>query len=132
MKNLAELQAECAALGIKVEKNGRASKEPFIAALRDHHWRKDHPDQPLPAQVMPMLLGTWDDLDDAQAEALEQDHHAWIVQPKMDGVRALLHIEHDRVRITSRTVSEVTYRLSEFQDNLISMAHSANRCRGMW
>lgn len=67
---------------------------------------------------MPMLLGSWEDLDDDQAEAIENNHHAWIVQPKMDGVRALLHIENGRVRITSRTVSEVTYRLSEFQDNL--------------
>lgn len=118
MKNLAELQTESAALGIKVETTGRASKEPYVAALRDYHWRKDHPDEPLPAQIMPMLLGSWQDLDEAQADAIEQDHHAWIVQPKLDGVRALFHIEGDRVRITSRTVSEVTYRLSEFQENL--------------
>ncbi len=118
MKTLAELQVECAALGIQVETKGRASKEPYVAALRDYHWRMDHPDEPLPAQIMPMLLGSWEDLDDAQADAIEQDHHAWIVQTKMDGVRALFHIESDRVRITSRTVSEVTYRLSEFQENL--------------
>ena len=118
MKTLANLQAECAALGIKVETTGRASKEPYIAALRAYHWQKAHPDESLPAQIMPMLLGSWEDLDDAQAEAIEQDHHAWIIQPKMDGVRALLHVEGNRVRITSRTVSEVTYRLSEFQDNL--------------
>jgi hypothetical protein len=89
VNNLTELQAECATLGLQVETTGRASKEPYIAALRDHHWRKDHPDQPLPAQVMPMLLGSWADLDDAQVEAIEQDQHAWIIQPKVDGVRAL-------------------------------------------
>ncbi len=118
MKNLANLQAECAALGIQVEAKGRASKEPYIAALRNFHWRKDHPHEPLPAQVMPMLLGSWEDLDEAEAEVIENDHHAWIVQPKMDGVRALLHVEENRVRITSRSVSEVTYRLSKLQDNL--------------
>lgn len=118
MKNLAELQAECAVLGIKVETNGRASKEPYIAALRDYHWRKDHSDEPLPAQVMPMLLSSWADLDGDEARAIEADLHAWIVQPKLDGVRALVHIEGDRVRITSRTISEVTYRLSELEQNL--------------
>ena len=59
MKNLAELQAECAALGIKVETTGRPSKEPYIFALRDHHWQQDHPGKPLPPQILPMLLGSW-------------------------------------------------------------------------
>lgn len=130
MKNLAELQAECATLGIKVETKGRASKEPYIVALREYHWRKDQFDEPLPAQIMPMLLGSWDDLDDDQAEAIENDHHAWIVQPKMDGCRALLHIEGNQVRITSRTVSEVTYRLSEFQDNLSHLAEDLSKLNG--
>ncbi len=129
MKNLAELQAECANLEIRVETKGRASKEPYVAALRDYHWRKHHLDQQ-PPQIMPMLLGSWDDLDDAQAEEIEQDHHAWIVQPKMDGVRALLHVENGHVRITSRTVSEVTYRLSEFQDNLPQLAGSLSSLNG--
>jgi ATP-dependent DNA ligase len=130
VKNLAELQAECATLGIKVETKGRASKEPYVVALRDYHWRKDHHDEPLPAQIMPMLLGSWEDLDDAQAEAIEHDHHAWIVQPKLDGCRALLHIEGNQVRITSRTVSEVTYRLSEFQDNLSHLAEDLSKLSG--
>jgi ATP-dependent DNA ligase len=130
VKNLILLQAECEALGIKVDMKGRASKEPYIAALREYHWRKDHPHEPLPAQIMPMLLGSWEYLDDAQAEAIEHDHHAWIVQPKMDGVRALFHIEDDHVRITSRMVSEVTYRLSEFQDNLPHLTNGVSKLNG--
>jgi hypothetical protein len=130
VKTLTELRAACANLGIEVETEGRASKEPYVVALRDYHWRKDHPDEPLPAQIMPMLLGSWEDLDDAEAEAIEQDHHAWIVQPKMDGARALLHIEGNRVRITSRTVSEVTYRLSEFQDNLPHLTNDISELNG--
>jgi ATP-dependent DNA ligase len=77
-----------------------------------------------------MLLGSWEDLDDVQVEAIEQDHHAWIIQPKMDGVRALVHIEEGHVRITSRTVSEVIYRLSEFQDNLPHLAEDLSRLNG--
>jgi ATP-dependent DNA ligase len=122
VKNLAELQAECGALGIKVETKGRASKEPYIAALRDYHWRKDHGDQPLPPQTMPMLLANWEDLDEAEAAEIEADGSGWLVQQKLDGVRALLHVERDGVRITSRTVSEVNYRLSEFQANIPHVA----------
>jgi ATP-dependent DNA ligase len=118
VKTLAELQAECARLRIHVAMNGRASKEPYIAALREYHWHKDHPGQPMPNQIMPMLLGSWEDLDEDEGQEIEQDCHAWIIQPKLDGVRALLHIEDSQVRITSRTVSEVNYRLSEFQENL--------------
>jgi bifunctional non-homologous end joining protein LigD len=121
VKNLAELQAECAALGIVVETTGRESREPYVAALRDYHWRKDHADQPLPVQTMPMLLGSWEDLDESEAREIEGDCHAWIVQPKLDGVRALMHVESDQVRITSRYLSETTFRLSEFQDNLVHL-----------
>ena len=65
-----------------------------------------------------MLLGDWNDLDPGEAEAIERDHHAWAVQPKRDGVRALLHIEPHGVRLTGRNVSETTFRLSEHQDNV--------------
>ena len=118
MKTLAELQRKCSALGLTIpEDRGRQSKEPYIAALRDHHWRQDHPDEPLPPQIYPMLLGNWSDLDPEDARRIEHQP-GWIVQPKLDGVRALLHVEGGQVRIPSRCVSEVTYRLGEFQDNL--------------
>lgn len=83
MKNLAELQAECATLGIKVETKGRASMEPYVDALRDHYWRKDHGDQPLPAQTAPMLLANWEDLDETEASEIEADGSGWLVQEKL-------------------------------------------------
>ncbi|MCI0464145.1 MAG: hypothetical protein L0Z62_45000 [Gemmataceae bacterium] len=130
MKKLAELQAECDALGIQVATQGRAAKEAYVAALRAHHWHKDHPGQPLPPQVLPMLLGSWEDLNPAQAEQIEQEASGWIVQPKLDGVRALLHIEEERVRITSRHVSVVTYRLAELQDNLLHLREGLGQLAG--
>lgn len=130
VKNLAELRADCAALGVEVATTGRPSKEPYIAGLRDHHWQKDHPSDPLPQQIQPMLLGSWEDLDEEEAQEIEADLHAWLVQPKLDGVRALLHIEEDRVRITGRTISEVTYRLSEFQENLPHLAEGWSALKG--
>lgn len=130
MRTLAELQAECAALGITVNTCGRASKEPYVTALRDHHWRNEHPGEPLPPQIEPMLLGKWEDLDPTLAEAIEQDGSGWIVQPKLDGVRALLHVEAGSVRITGRCVSDVTYRLGEFQDNLPHLTNGLSQLAG--
>jgi ATP-dependent DNA ligase len=118
MKTLAELKSVCISLGINTATQIRASKEPYIAALRDYHWLKNHPDEPLPPQLSPMLLGNWSDLDPEEASRIEQDGPGWVVSPKFDGVRALLHVEGDRVRVTSRCVSEVNYRLGEFQSNL--------------
>jgi ATP-dependent DNA ligase len=119
VKNLAQLKAECSTLDLTIpEDRGRESKEPYLAALRDFHWRTDHPGEPLPPQIAPMLLDHWDDLDPEQAKLIENDGPGWIVSPKLDGVRAILDLEGGRVRLTSRCVSEVTYRLGEFQDNL--------------
>ena len=118
MKTLAELQRECTALGIEIATKGRADKRPYVDALRDYHWQQDHPGDPLPPQIAPMLLDHWDDLDPEQAKLIENDGPGWVVSPKLDGVRAILNVEGGRVRLTSRCVSEVTYRLGEFQDNL--------------
>lgn len=118
MKTLAELQGACSALGINVATRGRASREAYIAALRDYHWLKGHRNQPLPPLIHPMLLGNWADLDLEAAHQIEHDGPGWVVSPKLDGVRTLLHVDGDRVRITSRCVSEVNCRLGEFQDNL--------------
>lgn len=122
MKTLAELQSECAFLGITVPTNGRPSKEPYVAALRDHHWKVEHGDEPMPEYIRPMLLSDWTDLDEDDAGEIEQDGIGWIVQPKLNGVRGLLHIQSGGIRITGRTVSDVTYRLSEFHDNLGHLA----------
>jgi len=118
MKTLAELQSLCSEVGLKATSAGRPSKGPYVEALRQHFWDTDNPGQPLPEQIEPMLLCDWNDLDPEEAQAIEDDHHAWCVQPKLDGCRVLVHVGDDSVRITGRTVSEVTFRLSEHQDNL--------------
>ena len=118
MRSLTVLQAECAQLGVTVETKGRQNKEAWIVALRNHYWDQEYPAMPLPPQVQPMLLDDWQRLDHQAAEELESDHCGWIVQPKLDGVRVLLHVEENGVRITGRSVSDVTYRLTEHQDNL--------------
>lgn len=121
-KTLAELRALCRQHDIVVPPQRRPAKEPYLHALRDHFWAAEHPGVPLPEQIEPMLLGDWNDLDDDEANAFERDHSGYCVQEKHDGIRALLHVTEDGVRITGRTVSEVTFRLSEFAANLPHLA----------
>ena len=121
-KTLAELQALCLQHGIVVPPQRRPAKEPYLLALRDHIWAKENPDRPLPEQIEPMLLGDWNDLGEVETEALERDDSGYCVQEKADGVRALLHVTEDGVRITGRAVSEVTFRLGEFAANLPHLA----------
>jgi ATP-dependent DNA ligase len=129
-KTLAELQSLCDRLGIVVPPRKRAAKEPYLHALRSHFWEQEHPDSPLPEQIEPMLLGDWNDLDDAEAAAIERDHSGWCVQEKHDGVRCLLHVTADGVRLTGRTVSEVTFRLAEFQANVPHLMAGFNELIG--
>lgn len=121
-KTLTELQKLCTQHGIDIPPQRRAAKEPFLLALRDHFWAKENPDQPLPVQTEPMLLGDWSDLEDSDAIAIEQDDSGWCVQEKLDGIRVLLHVTADGVRITGRNVSDVTFRLTEFAANLPHLA----------
>jgi ATP-dependent DNA ligase len=118
MKTLAELMIECQRLGLVMPRNGRSAKQPIIDALRKAKWEAANGRSPLPEQVMPMLLCDWTDLDVEQEIELEADQHQWIVQPKLDGVRALIHIESGSVRITGRSISDVTFRLTEHQNQL--------------
>lgn len=117
-KTLTDLQALCERLGIVVPPRKRAAKEPYLHALRDYFWKQEHPDRPLTEQIEPMLLGDWNDLDDTETLAIEKDESGWCVQEKHDGVRCLLHITPEGVRLTGRAVSEVNFRLSEFQSNV--------------
>lgn len=121
-KTLAELQALCDQHGIVVPPQRRAARGPYLLALRDHLWAKEYPGQPLPEQIEPMLLGDWNDLDDEEVTALQRDDSGYCVQEKADGVRALIHVTPDGVRITGRTVTEVTFRLSEFAANVPHLA----------
>lgn len=102
MKSLSELQHECERYGLDVANAKRPSRSTYLVALRDHLWQRDHPGKPLPDQLMPMLLQDWGDLAPNDAESLSADHHLWCVQPKLDGVRVLLHVESGGVRLTAR------------------------------
>jgi ATP-dependent DNA ligase len=130
MKTLAELQALCSEFGLSVATTGRPSKEPWIAALRKYFWERDHPDKPIPPQIEPMLLSDWKDLDPEEAARVEQDQHLWGIQPKADGVRALLHIDKNGIRVTGRNLSSTTFRLLDYQEHLPHLAEGMSRLAG--
>ncbi len=117
-KTIAELQSLCHQHTIDVAPQRRPSKEPYIQALRDHLWARENPGRLVPEQIEPMLLGDGSDLDAAAALATEEDNSGWCVQEKHDGVRVLLHVTAEGVRITGRNISDVTFRLTEFAANL--------------
>lgn len=117
-KTLAELQALCSRHEIPISDQKRPAKEPYLLALRDYFWAKENPGQPLPEQVETMLLGDWNDLEDDAVTSIERDESGWCVQEKHDGVRVLLHVTSEGVRITSRNLSEVNFRLGEFAANV--------------
>src|SRR5262245_26946420 len=116
-KTLAELRTLCDTYGLAVAPQPPA-KEPYIHALRDHFWQKENPGQPLPEQIEPMLLRNWDDINCEEADAIKRDDSWWCIQEKKDGIRALLHVTEEGIRITGRTISEVNFRLSEFASNV--------------
>lgn len=129
-KTLAELQTLCRQATIEVGPQRRPSKEPYIQALRDHFWSSESPGRSLPEQIEPMLLGDWSDLDESAALAIEADASGWCVQEKHDGVRALLHVTADGIRLTSRNISEVTFRLNELAPNLPHLAEGFEHLTG--
>jgi ATP-dependent DNA ligase len=77
-----------------------------------------------------MLLESWENLDSNKADEIENHHHAWCVQPKIDGCRALFHIRTEEIRVTSRAISEVTFRLTEHQDNVPHLARGLESIAG--
>ncbi len=118
MKTLAKLQAECAAAGLVVRNGRRLRKEAYLEALRRHLWSQQFPDESLPSQILPMLLSDWNDLGPKEITEIEADQHEWAIQPKLDGIRTLMIVGTGGVRITGRKISEVTYRLTEHQNNV--------------
>ena len=130
MRTLAALKDECRTLGLTVEMTGRQAKANCLEALRSHYWEADHPGKPLPEQIEPMLLKDWHSLDSDTQTTAEADDSDWMVQEKHDGVRVLVHIDRESVRITGRNISTTTYRLSEYAEHVPHLKKGLDRLYG--
>ena len=122
-RNLADLKRECAEHGLTVTPAGkRESKTDFEVALRNFLWTRDHGDEEMLVQIAPMLGRNIKDVDEATADAIWS---TFLVQPKINGCRGILHIfakspngSIPQSRMTSRRVSDQTYRLNENTGNV--------------
>lgn len=115
-RTIEQLRQECRRIGIPTDNLGKLE---LIDLLGRSHWAKHHGSEPMPSQVLPMLVSEqYQACSDFLRDAAP-DGSGWVVQPKLDGMRVLVHIEADgRVRITSRRISTKTYLLCEHQDRL--------------
>lgn len=129
-RSLADLKTECKKLGLAVVHSGkREAKADYESVLRSFYWKRDYGDVPILDQYDPMLARNVKDLTEAEAAPMWQDDSNWVVQEKLDGVRAILQINPLnnplkngaplRNEVTSRRVSDETYRLNELTEKLV-------------
>lgn len=128
-RNLADLKAECIANGLAVVQSGkREAKSDYESALRKFYWEKEHPGLPLLNQHQPMLARNAKDLTEDEQSHMWRDNGSWVAQEKLDGCRCILQINPSvnpfrkatevRNELTSRRMSDQTYRLNELTDKL--------------
>lgn len=119
-RNLADLKIECEANGLVVTMAGKKeAKSDYETALRDFYWNKTNPGKELPEQIEPMLArNAKDETEEFRVEAMA-DGGQWVAQEKINGCRCLLHILHGEAnRLTSRRLSDETYRFNELTDKM--------------
>lgn len=119
-RNLADLKVECLLHGLEVTPSGkRESKGDFEQALREFYWDRDHAGEEMPEQIIPMLARNVKDVDDSLRKEMTADGGNWVAQEKINGCRALLKIRHGQINhITSRRISDETYRLNELHNKM--------------
>lgn len=128
-RNLADLKIICSGLGLSVKQSGkREAKSDYEEVLRQHFWQEEMGDKPLLDQYQPMLARNVKDVKPTEAEEMWEDGGDFVAQEKLDGCRAILQINPKinpfrkgtelRNEVTSRRVSDETYRLNEMTDKL--------------
>lgn len=118
MKNKSELQHEVGQLGITYL--GTDTKEDLMDLLAVSHREHDVGGlPPLLPQYSVMLAQKAKDLESSKFDSLlENKNGLWIVEEKLDGVRAKLHLGGRGNRIDSRHRSDVTYEYVEKTNGL--------------
>ena len=117
MKKLNELIQECQQKGIPIPGGRKVSRDYLIRKLADHHLQQDPRGIPPLDQISPQLAKDIQDISEEERdEALKSDRYA--CGEKINGVRGILHIRPEGIRITSRNRCSDTYRLNELSENL--------------
>lgn len=120
-RNLADLKKECEAHGLQVQQTGkREAKADYELALRTFYWERDNLGQEMPEQIQPMLARNSKDLAQEELDILWKDDNNWVAQEKINGCRAIIRLRNPKAgrpnHVTSRRLSDETYRLNELHD----------------
>ena len=117
MKMLNGLIQECQQKGIPIPEGQRVSRDYLIRKLADHHLQNEPRGVPPLDQVSPQLAKDIQDIsEEEREEALKSDLYA--CGEKVNGVRGILHVRPEGIRITSRNRCADTYLLNELTENL--------------
>jgi ATP-dependent DNA ligase len=117
MKKLCELIQECREKGISIPEEKGLSKEALVRKLAEYHLQNDPRGTPPLEQITPQLAKDIRDLPEVERkEVLKSNKFA--CGEKINGVRGILHIRPEGVRITSRNRCAGTHLMNELSDNL--------------
>ncbi len=117
MKKLGQLIQECKEKGIPIPAGKGLSRECLIQKLAGHHLQENADGIPPLEQIAPQLAKDIRDIpEDERVEVLKSDRFA--CGEKINGVRGILHIRPEGIRITSRNRCENSHLMNELTGNL--------------
>jgi len=117
MKKLCQLIQDCQERGISIPQSQRVSKGHLIQKLAEYYLRNDQGGMPPLEQIAPQLAKDIRDIPEAERiEVLKSDKYT--CGEKINGVRGILQIRPEGIRITSRNRCDSTYLMNELSDNL--------------
>jgi len=117
MKKLSELIEECKEKGISLPDTGKVSKNDLIRRLAEHHLQSNSGEYAPLEQITPQLAKDIRDLPESERkEVLKNDKY--VCGEKINGVRGILHVRPEGIRITSRNRYTGTHLMNELSDNL--------------
>jgi len=114
-RKIADLHKELAEKSLKFQEG--MSKDELMDILMVDYAKKNPPELPLLPQIYPQLAQNSQDLSQDKFDEMLADPN-FVVEPKLDGMRSVGYFIGGLYRTSSRRRSEVTYRLSEFGDNV--------------
>jgi len=120
---LSELQSRCRELGLYVPQHGkRPGKCEHVEALRQYYLRRDYPETKATPykELNPMVCFDFRGLSSYEQEKVFRDDSDFVAQPKIDGVRVILHfVKGVGIFAHSRNVDSQTFRKTDLSRHLL-------------
>jgi ATP-dependent DNA ligase len=114
---LQQLIQECVEKGIPIPEGKDISIESLLQMLAEHHIQQNSSGVPAIEQIVPQLAKDIRDIPEVERrEVLKSDRYA--CGEKINGIRGVLHIRPEGMRITSRNRCAGTHLMNELTRNL--------------